>query len=516
MNGCLNVIWHFPFLGFLFALVYAFFGAILCCTVVLYPVGLGFFQFAQFLLSPFSSALVSRKDLALVRPGERSAAAETYSLLIRIVYFPFGLIAAFFALFIIAGEFLSIIGIPCGIVWAKALPTIFNPVDKICVPKAVADEIERIKAGNTVAKYRGETGSVPNKPEPDNSRNFSNVQVSPQPEVRQYDDARLAEILANTSMYKADLVEKCRQEQEIRSKSREFISTVGAYDNEKLREILSKPELYADELIYACQQEMTERQRLWREQQEREEEQARIERAKQAKAEAEQRAAAWKKSRPYVFAGIALLVLAGLGAGYYSHHREQIRLEQERLEMEDQRALEAELAKRRRIAEQKQAEEQRLEAEKQQQQESIRQAELAKLDSDVNYRLSKGIYRAGDYNSDAGGIVFMVDKSGKHGKALSMREEKMSWLDATAQYPKGGLWTLPSVNELKSIYRNREKLNAGFSEYGGDQLKTEYGSFYWSNEAYASASAWNISMYDEAQNSHYRDRVFYVRVIATF
>ena len=53
MNGCLNILWHFPFFGFLFALFYALFGAILCCTVILYPVGLGFFQIARFLLTPF-------------------------------------------------------------------------------------------------------------------------------------------------------------------------------------------------------------------------------------------------------------------------------------------------------------------------------------------------------------------------------------------------------------------------------------------------------------------------------
>ena len=156
-NGCLNILWHFPFFGFLFAFFYALFGAILCCTVILYPVGLGFFQIARFLLTPFSSALVTRRELNLVRPEERSTAAAAYSTVITILYFPFGLIAAAGALFAMIGEFLSIIGIPCGIVWFKALPAIFMTVDKVCVPKAVADEIARIKAGDTVRRYKGET-----------------------------------------------------------------------------------------------------------------------------------------------------------------------------------------------------------------------------------------------------------------------------------------------------------------------------------------------------------------------
>lgn len=164
------------------------FGAILCCTVVLYPVGLGFFQIARFLLTPFSSALVTRKELDLVRPEERSTAAAAFSTVITILYFPFGLIAAAGALFAMIGEFLSIIGIPCGIVWFKALPAIFMPVDRICVPKAVADEIARIKAGDTVRRYKGETG----EPETHSAeRHFTEdpgETLPPMPEVRQYDD----------------------------------------------------------------------------------------------------------------------------------------------------------------------------------------------------------------------------------------------------------------------------------------------------------------------------------------
>ena len=70
MRGCLNVFWYFPLFGFFHALIYVIMGAILCCTVILYPIGLGYFQIARYLLSPFSSALVSRADLLLVRPQD--------------------------------------------------------------------------------------------------------------------------------------------------------------------------------------------------------------------------------------------------------------------------------------------------------------------------------------------------------------------------------------------------------------------------------------------------------------
>lgn len=154
MKVLLNIIWHVPFLGFFFALVYAIIGALFCCTVILSPIGLGYFNFARFLLSPFSSAMVSRSDLDKLTGKKQNEVLATYSTIVRIVYFPFGLFNAIMALFLIIIEFLSLIGIPCGLVWAKGLSTIFNPVNKVRVPKSVADEIERIKEAGELQSYK--------------------------------------------------------------------------------------------------------------------------------------------------------------------------------------------------------------------------------------------------------------------------------------------------------------------------------------------------------------------------
>lgn len=327
MNGCLNILWHFPFFGFLFAFFYALFGAILCCTVVLYPVGLGFFQIARFLLTPFSSALVTRKELDLVRPAERSTAAAAFSTVITVLYFPFGLIAAAGALFAMIGEFLSIIGIPCGIVWFKALPAIFMPVDKVCVPKAVADEIARIKAGDTVRRYKGETG----EPEPHSAeRHFTEdpgETLPPMPEVRQYDDEKLHEIVSDAAMYRAALVDDCRRELEIRSKGAALMPKIEAYDDAGLREVLANPQMYSDEVLYCCQKVDAERRRIVRERQEREAELARLQREQEEKEAAERRTAAWKKRKPYVISfsilGAILMISAGIiGPKVYKNYQE--------------------------------------------------------------------------------------------------------------------------------------------------------------------------------------------------
>ena len=148
-----NIIWHLPFFGFLFALAYALGGLFFCITVIGIPIGLGWLQFSLFLLSPFSKAMVSREDLDRLTGKNQSGGMQAFSTIVRILYFPFGLFAAIGALCTIIGEFISIIGIPCGIVWAKSLPTIFNPVNKVCVPRTVAMEIERRKEAGTLEKY---------------------------------------------------------------------------------------------------------------------------------------------------------------------------------------------------------------------------------------------------------------------------------------------------------------------------------------------------------------------------
>lgn len=155
MRIFLNIIWHFPFMGFLFALFTAIEGLLWCCTIIGIPLGLGLFSLSRFYLSPFTHALVSKSDLALVTGNEQNTAIKAWGLVIRILYFPFGLILAFFECIVIVFQFISIIGIPCGIVSAKALSTIFNPINKTCVSRAIADQIAQKKAENSIAKMSG-------------------------------------------------------------------------------------------------------------------------------------------------------------------------------------------------------------------------------------------------------------------------------------------------------------------------------------------------------------------------
>lgn len=144
-----NILWHVPFLGFLSALGTFLIGGLLVITVIGAPLGLGLIQLSKFLLTPFSSAMISKKDLK----ADQNKLWQTFGIIVRILYFPVGLFLAVVTIFQIAGLFISIVGIPVALVLAKSLGTYFNPVNKTCVPKAVADEVASRKAKEHVDKH---------------------------------------------------------------------------------------------------------------------------------------------------------------------------------------------------------------------------------------------------------------------------------------------------------------------------------------------------------------------------
>ncbi len=137
-----NILWHIPFLGFVNAIVVYVLGLILTATVVAAPIGLGLMEFGKFLFWPFGHAMISKKELN----KEQNPAWKTYSTIVMVLYFPFGLILAILGAFQVAGLFISLIGIPAALVVAKSLGTYLNPVNKKCVHSAVSDELERRKA----------------------------------------------------------------------------------------------------------------------------------------------------------------------------------------------------------------------------------------------------------------------------------------------------------------------------------------------------------------------------------
>jgi uncharacterized membrane protein YccF (DUF307 family)/ribosomal protein S27AE len=151
-----NILWYFPFFGFVDAILVYILGLILTITIIGAPLGLGLMELGKFLFAPFSYEMVSQKDLNI----KQSKAWETYSTFVMIIYLPFGICLCLITVFQVGLLFLSIVGIPVALVLAKSLGTYFNPVNKKCVHRSVAQEIEKRKAQAYVSKaFEGRTAS---------------------------------------------------------------------------------------------------------------------------------------------------------------------------------------------------------------------------------------------------------------------------------------------------------------------------------------------------------------------
>jgi uncharacterized membrane protein YccF (DUF307 family) len=144
-----NILWHFPFFGFVTAIFYWLLGALLTVTIVAAPIGLGLMEFGKFLFAPFGHAMVSKSELKV----EQNAVWKTYSTIVMILYLPFGVIGLLLSVVQIAALCVTIVGIPIALVIAKSLGTILNPVNKKCVHAAVVEELDRHRAQAEIAKH---------------------------------------------------------------------------------------------------------------------------------------------------------------------------------------------------------------------------------------------------------------------------------------------------------------------------------------------------------------------------
>ena len=163
MRILFNVLWHFPGLGFISALLAFILGLIFCATVVLSPIGTGLLEFGKFLLAPCSRQMVRRSEVAA---QYRSGTWRVWSTVLWMIYLPFGVLLS--ALLIVdtvlmlAAAIPTIIFIPAAgfhaYIIAKSLGTALNPVGKKCVGYLVADEAKREKAREELETMRGAGG----------------------------------------------------------------------------------------------------------------------------------------------------------------------------------------------------------------------------------------------------------------------------------------------------------------------------------------------------------------------
>nr|WP_314373735.1 YccF domain-containing protein [uncultured Campylobacter sp.] len=136
-----NIIWFFM-AGWILAILTYLSGLILTVLVVTAPVGLGLMEYGKFLFLPFTHDMVRKKKGSITDAVHMTY--QTYANIVKVIYIiVFGIWLFIGGIFTVIGQFITIIGIPCAIVLAKSLGTIFNPVDKVCISHDLAEELRR-------------------------------------------------------------------------------------------------------------------------------------------------------------------------------------------------------------------------------------------------------------------------------------------------------------------------------------------------------------------------------------
>jgi uncharacterized membrane protein YccF (DUF307 family) len=146
MRKIANILWHFPFFGFISASIAYVIGLLLVALVITAPLGLGLMEIGKMLFAPYTRELVDEKLLKSYQAREPNQLWEKYKIVVKVLW----LIPGFF-LFLATffqGLFLciTIIGIPVGIVAIKTSIAYLNPIGKKCVDKVISDELDRRQA----------------------------------------------------------------------------------------------------------------------------------------------------------------------------------------------------------------------------------------------------------------------------------------------------------------------------------------------------------------------------------
>ena len=149
MQALGNVLWNVPFMGFVNASMVYLFGLLITATGIGAPIGLGLMEYGKFLFAPFGREMVSKSELG----AEQNKNWQRFSLVMSILWAPFGALMWMMAIVQIVLCSLSIIGFPVAVVVAKSLRTYFNPVNKKCVAASVKQELERKKGKEEINRY---------------------------------------------------------------------------------------------------------------------------------------------------------------------------------------------------------------------------------------------------------------------------------------------------------------------------------------------------------------------------
>lgn len=144
--GLLNVIW-FIFGGEIVALLWLVLAGIFSITIVGIPIGKACLQFAKLSAFPFGKEII--RETELKGADNVSAARKIGGIILNVIWCPIGLVLAVIYLCLGIVSFITIVGIPAGVVQVRTARFVIFPIGAKCVSKkqayasATANEIEK-------------------------------------------------------------------------------------------------------------------------------------------------------------------------------------------------------------------------------------------------------------------------------------------------------------------------------------------------------------------------------------
>lgn len=146
MVSLINLIW-FVFGGFILGIIWYIIGLFFCITVVGIPLGRVCFEFGKLSMFPFGKEVI--RETELKGSNNVSGIKKIFHVIINIIWLPIGLIFSLIYLVLGILSFITIIGIPIGIVYVRMGKFLLFPLGSRVVSKkqayasAVANEIDR-------------------------------------------------------------------------------------------------------------------------------------------------------------------------------------------------------------------------------------------------------------------------------------------------------------------------------------------------------------------------------------
>ena len=144
--GLFNLIWFLVF-GLINSIVYLVLSLIFAITIIGIPIAKSMLQFAKLSAFPFGKEVIRETELK----GKENVSGfrKIGGIILNIIWFPLGLILSLLHLILGIVAFITIIGIPIGVVYVRMSKFLLFPIgakvvsNKQAIASAVANEISK-------------------------------------------------------------------------------------------------------------------------------------------------------------------------------------------------------------------------------------------------------------------------------------------------------------------------------------------------------------------------------------